>query len=68
VLNKIVEGINNLEELMCEYSEMNAFLFSHNKMFMITSKSLYNTPEYNHQPFTFKYGDYDFGDYIKNYT
>ena len=25
VLNKIIEGVNELEELMCEYSEMNAF-------------------------------------------
>ena len=28
MLNKIIEGVNELEELMCEYSEMNAFLFS----------------------------------------
>ena len=68
VLNKIIDGINDLEELMCEYSEMNSFLFSHNKIFMITSNSLYNTPEYNHQPYTFKYGDYDFCDYLKSFT
>lgn len=68
MFNKIIEGVNELEELMCEYSEMNSFLFTHNKIFMITSNSLYNTPEYNHQPYTFKYGDYSIKDYIKSYT
>ncbi len=68
VLNKVIEGVNELEELMCEYSEMNAFLFSHNKILMIASSNLYKTPEYNHQPYTFKYGDFCVGDYIKNYN
>lgn len=66
--NEIIEGVNDLEERMCEYSEMNSFLFSHNKMFMITSSCIYKTPEYNHQPYTFKYGDYEFSDYVKNYV
>ncbi len=68
VLNKIVDGVNELEELMCEYSEMNSFLFANNKIFMIASNSIYNTPEYNHQPYTFKYGDYTLSDYINNYV
>ena len=68
MLNKIIDAIDNLEEFMCEYSEMNSFLFSHNKIFMITSNSFYKTPDYNHQPYTFKYGDYQLGDYLKNYT
>ena len=68
VLKKIFEGVNDLEERMCEYSEMNPYLFSFNKMYMITSNHIYDTPEYNHQPYTFKYGDYTIGDYIKNYT
>ncbi len=67
VLEKIVEGVNNLEELMCEYSEMNPFLFSHNKIFMIASNNIYKTPEYNNQPYTFKYGDYALSDYLKQY-
>lgn len=68
MFNKIIDGVNELEELMCEYSEMNSFLFAHNKIFMIASNSLYKTPEYNHQPYTFKYGDYNFEDYLKNYV
>ena len=67
VINKIIEGVSELEDLMCEYSEMNSFLFTHNKLFMIASNSLYNTPEYNHQPYTFKYGEYSGLDYIKTY-
>ena len=67
VLEKIVEGVINLEELMCEYSEMNSFLFSHNKIFMIASNNIYKTPEYNNQPYTFKYGDYALSDYLKQY-
>ncbi len=68
VLEKIIDGVNELEELMCEYSEMNSFLFTHNKMYMITSNYIYKTPEYNHQPYTFKYGDYSISDYIKQYV
>lgn len=68
MLNKILEGVNDLEEMMCEYSEMNSFLFSHNKMYMITSNYIYKTPEYNKQPYTFKYGDYSLGDYMKQYV
>ena len=68
MINKIIDGVNELEEMMCEYSEMNSFLFSHNKIFMIASNSLYKTPEYNRQPYTFKYGDYSIEDYINNYV
>lgn len=67
VINKIIEGVNELEDLMCEYSELNSFLFAHNKIFMIASNFLYNTPEYNHQPYTFKYGEYSSKDYITKY-
>lgn len=68
MFNEIVAGINDLEEKMFEYSEMNSFLFSHNKMFMITSNTIYKTPEYNHQPYTFMYGDFNVSDYVKNYV
>lgn len=68
MFNEIIEGVNDLEELMCEYSEMNSMFFSNNKIFMIASSCLYKTPEYNHQPYTFKYGDYAFCDYMKNYV
>ena len=67
VINKIIEGVNELEDLMCEYSEMNSFLFEHNKIFMIASNFLYNTPEYNQQQYTFKYGEYSSKDYITKY-
>jgi hypothetical protein len=71
MLNELREmwtGVNDLEKRMCEYSEMNSFLFSHNKMFMITSNFVYKTPEYNFQPYTFKYGDYQVSDYMENYS
>ncbi len=68
MINEIINGVNSLEDLMLEYSEMNSYLYSNIKIFMIASNSLYNTPEYNRQPYTFKYGDYDLSDYMKNYT
>lgn len=68
VFNEIINGVNDLEERMCEYSEMNSYLFSHNKIFMIASNSVYKTPEYNNQPYTFKYGDYALSDYLKQYV
>ena len=68
VFKEIINGVNDLEERMCEYSEMNSFLFSHNKIFMISTNCVYKTPEYNNQPYTFKYGDYDLGDYLKQYV
>ncbi len=68
MFNKIIDGVNNLEDMMCEYSEMNSCLYSNYKIFMIASNSVYSTPEYNHQPYTFMYGDYSLGDYIKSYV
>ena len=68
LFKQVVEGVNDLEEMMCEYSEMNSFLFSHNKIYMISSEYIYKTPEYNHQPYTFRYGDFSIGDYIKQYV
>lgn len=67
MLREVFEKIDELENRMVEYSEVNSFLFNHNKMFMITSNQAYNTPEYNHQPYTFKYGNYDASEYSKNY-
>ena len=68
LFSKIIEGINDLEQRMCEYSEMNSFLFAHNKIFMISTNTVYETPEYNKQPYTFKYGDYCLADYVKQYS
>lgn len=68
MLKEVMDGINDLENRMIEYSELNSFLFNHNKMFMITGEGAYKTPEYNYQPYTFKYGNYDISDYMKNYV
>ena len=68
MFKEILNGINELEERMCEYSEMNSYLFEHNKIFMIATNQVYETPEYNKQPYTFKYGDYSIKDYLKQYS
>lgn len=68
MIKEFNEGLLDLEERMLEYSELNSFLFNHNKIFMITSNGAYKTPEYNYQPYTFKYGNYDISDYLKHYT
>ena len=67
MFKELINEINQIEEKMYEYSEMNSFLFSHNKIFMIASNYIYKTPEYNKQPYTFKYGDYSIKDYLRQY-
>ena len=68
MLNKIISKIDNLEELLFEYAELNSYLFSHNKIFMISTNNIYKTPEYNKQPYTFKYGDFSITDYVQKYV
>lgn len=68
MLKEIINGVHELEERMVEFAEVNSFLFNHNRIYMISSNNAYKTPEYNFQPYTFKYGDYNISDYIKQYT
>lgn len=68
MLEELTTGLKNLEDRMTEYSEINSFLFNHNKIFMITTNGTYAKPEYNYQPFTFKYGDYDISEYLRQFT
>lgn len=51
----------NMEELMVDYAEMTSFDFeSANFVAHVNKKE-----EYSHQPFTFKYGNYDLVDMLK---
>ena len=63
-----MQKVDELEERMVDYAEANSYLFSHNRIYMISTSKEYETPEYNFQPYTFKYGDYSISDYIKQYT
>lgn len=59
--------IKNLEDKMVDYSEMTS---------LVKIRDLYNwkvedyekTPEYNSQPYTFKYGNYDMFDVMHSFS
>lgn len=67
MFKEIIDKIDELEERMVDYAEANSFLFNHNRIYMISTNKAYETPEYNFQPYTFKYGDYSISDYLKQY-
>lgn len=66
MFNELNDQIKQLEQRMLEYSEMTS---------LGRIKDLYNwkvsdfekTPEYNHQRYTFKYGNYDMFDLMQSY-
>lgn len=47
----------NIDELMIEYGEMTSFDFASNNY--LRTCNVDKTPQYAHQPYTFKYGQYD---------
>lgn len=52
----------DVDEAMVEYSEMSGFDFSSSNY--LACKEL--TDEYSHQPYTFKYGNFDVLDMLKS--
>lgn len=53
------------DEFMVDYAEMTGFDFSSGS-YLAVSAEKENLEEYSHQPFTFKYGNYDVLDLIKS--
>lgn len=49
----------DIDEMMVDYAEMTSFDFS-------SGNFLATTEEYSHQPYTFKYGNYDVVDMLKS--
>lgn len=54
----------DIDEAMIDYSEMTGFDFSSGS-YQIVSAQRYDLKDYSHQPFTFKYGNYDVLDLLK---
>lgn len=55
----------NLDEMMVDYAEMSGFDFkSGNYLAVSGEQEMFK--EYSHQPFTFKYGNYDVLDMLKS--
>lgn len=54
----------DLEEAMVDYAEMTAFDFQSGSYLAVSEERL--TEEYSHQPYTFKYGNYDLLDFFKS--
>ncbi len=52
----------DIDEMMVDYAEMSGFDF--NSSNYLECKNL--AQEYSHQPYTFKYGDFDVLDMLKN--
>lgn len=55
----------NLDEMMVDYAEMSGFDFNSGSYLAIKSEKS-SLEEYAHQPFTFKYGDFDVVDMLKS--
>lgn len=54
----------NLEESMVEYAEMTSFDFHSGSYLAVSEERL--AEEYAHQPYTFKFGNYDLLDMFKS--
>lgn len=54
----------NVDEMMVDYAEMSGFDFQSGSYLASVEKS--NLVEYAHQPYTFKYGNFDVVDMLKS--
>ena len=58
-----MKKIDEYEEMLLDYCEANPMIFAYHdiaKQYEIEQK----TPEYKQQTYTFKYGNYNFSDFI----
>lgn len=55
----------DVDEAMVEYSEMSGFDFNSGS-YLAVSEQRDVSEEYSHQPYTFKYGNYDLLDMFKS--
>ena len=61
----IMDKYFNMDEMMVDYSEMTSFDFKSGK-YLVVSDEQSAIQEYVHQPFTFKYGNFDVVDMLKS--
>lgn len=55
----------DIDEMMVDYAEMTSFDFKSGSYVEVSSEKA-NLEEYSHQPFTFKYGNFDVLDTLKS--
>lgn len=55
----------NLDETMVDYAEMTSFDFKSGR-YIAVAEEKESLEEYAHQPFTFKYGNFDVVDMLKS--
>ncbi|MFA7658331.1 MAG: hypothetical protein WCY19_02750 [Candidatus Gastranaerophilaceae bacterium] len=55
----------DIDEMMVDYSEMTSFDFNSGSYLAVSGEKL-GSQEYSHQPYTFKYGNYDVLDMLKS--
>lgn len=55
----------DVDEAMIDYAEMTSFDFN-SSSYLAVSDEKSNVEEYLHQPYTFKYGNYDVLDMLKS--
>lgn len=53
----------DVDEMMVDYAEMTSFDFTSGNFIAVSGEKL---EEYSHQPYTFKYGNYDVLDMLKS--
>lgn len=53
------------DEMMVDYAEMTSFDFKSGNFMAVSGEKLMSE-EYSHQPYTFKYGNYDVLDMLKS--
>ena len=54
----------DIDEMMVDYAEMTSFDFTSGS-YLAVSDEKSNLQEYSHQPYTFKYGNFDVLDMLK---
>lgn len=55
----------NIDEMMVDYAEMTSFDFKSGSYLEVSAEKE-SLAEYSHQPFTFKYGNFDVLDTLKS--
>lgn len=55
----------DIDEMMVDYAEMTSFDFNSGN-FVAVSGEKFKNEEYSHQPYTFKYGNFDVLDMLKS--
>jgi len=65
MVKEVEDKFFNMDEMMVDYAEMTSFDFKSGS-YLAVSDEKSSLEEYSHQPFTFKYGNFDVVDMLKS--